>query len=137
RLGGAAQRGQAFFGRSHHLEALVGGAGGENDGALAKGVAGLGHRLARGRCGESLDVHAASSPRIGPIRLGWGSGISLWASTWRRGAARRNRRAMALRMASGTSRQAGTPFSSCWLAMSDADLLSISATPGSSAPWAL
>ena len=52
------------------------------------------------------------------------------------GATRRTRREMALRIWSGTSRQAGKPISSCFRATSAAFWVRMSATPGSSADQA-
>ncbi len=67
------------------------------------------------------------------MRIEWVSGISLWPSTFRRGAARFSSRAIGARIRSGTSRQAGTPRSSWRSAVSAALRVSVSATPGSSA----
>ena len=67
-----------------------------------------------------------------PMRIEWVSGISLCASTFRRGAARLSRRDSGARSASGTSRQAGVPLSSWRRAESAAWRLIVSATPGSS-----
>ena len=71
---------------------------------------------------------------IEPMRIEWVSGISLCASTFRRGAARLSSRAIGARIRSGTSRQAGMAevfLAAC--AVSAALRVSVSATPGSSA----
>ena len=88
--------------------------------------------VARGARCESFEVHAVL-PMIEPMRIEWVSGISLWPSTFRRGAARRSSRAIGARIRSGTSRQAGWPRSSCGARCRRRCGVSVSATPGSSA----
>src|SRR3990167_959539 len=134
RRGGApVQAGQGVLGGGHYFHTVFGGTVGQDQCALAKGQSGLGQGFTGGCCGKALDVHGVAPRRIGPMRMVWVSGISLWASTCRRGATRRTRREIAPRIGSGTSRQAGTPISSCFNAVSAAVRVSMSATPGSSA----
>ena len=104
---------QGFFGRGHDFHAARGLTVGENQRAIAKDHARLGQSLTGGRGVKAFDIHAVAPLRIGPMRMVCVSGISLCESTCRRGATRRSSLASELRIASGTSRQAGRPSSSC------------------------